>query len=146
MFFNFCLYSPSFPLRSDWRKSDSLVDGEPQGNWKWNSNFRECKPSFVFPPGRKSGSESLLAGYVNITLESYSRWLLCSLRTGKRYPASSQTIRYASGLEKPGIARRVGRKNLFNLTVSLDVLQEPQAYMIKFKLVEKAFALEILLS
>ena len=30
----FFLHSRSFPLRADWRKSDSLVDGEPQGNWR----------------------------------------------------------------------------------------------------------------
>ena len=60
-------------LRADWRKFGSLVDGEPQGNWRWNSNSRGCKLSFLFPPGRKSAPESLLAGYVNIALESYSR-------------------------------------------------------------------------
>ena len=32
LFFNVCLHSRSFPLRSDWRKSDSSVDGVPQGN------------------------------------------------------------------------------------------------------------------
>ena len=40
-----CLFdSCSFPLRADWRKSDSSVDGEPQGNWRRNSN------SLRFPP------------------------------------------------------------------------------------------------
>ena len=29
VFFNFC--SRSFPLRADWWKSDSSIDGEPQG-------------------------------------------------------------------------------------------------------------------
>ena len=29
---NVCLHSRSFPLRADWRKLDSSVDGEPQGN------------------------------------------------------------------------------------------------------------------
>ena len=34
-----CLFdSCSFPLRADWRKSDSSVDKEPQGNWRRNSN------------------------------------------------------------------------------------------------------------
>ena len=32
VFSNACLHSPSFPLRADWRKSDSSVDGEPQVN------------------------------------------------------------------------------------------------------------------
>ena len=31
-FFNVCLHSHSFPLHADWRKSDSSVDTEPQGN------------------------------------------------------------------------------------------------------------------
>ena len=30
VFFNVCLHSRSFPLRADWRKSDSLVDKVPQ--------------------------------------------------------------------------------------------------------------------
>ena len=36
-------------IRADWRKSDSSVDGEPQGNWRWNSNSRDIlaySPSF----------------------------------------------------------------------------------------------------
>ena len=37
MVFNVCLHSRSFPLRADWRKSDSSVDGESQGNWNLNS-------------------------------------------------------------------------------------------------------------
>ena len=35
------LHSRSFPLRADWRKSDSSVDGELHGNWRWNSNSRD---------------------------------------------------------------------------------------------------------
>ena len=37
------------PLRADWRRSDSSVNGEPQGNWQWNSNSRDVvasSPSF----------------------------------------------------------------------------------------------------
>ena len=30
LFFNVCSHLRSFPLHTDWRKSDSLVDGEPQ--------------------------------------------------------------------------------------------------------------------
>ena len=45
VFFNVCLHSCSFPLRLDWRKSESSVDGEPQGNWKWNSNSRDVAAS-----------------------------------------------------------------------------------------------------
>ena len=30
--FNVCLHSGSFPLRADWRKSDSSVNEETQGN------------------------------------------------------------------------------------------------------------------
>ena len=42
---NVCLHSRSFPLRADWRKLDSSVDGEPQGNWKQNSNSRDVVTS-----------------------------------------------------------------------------------------------------
>ena len=33
-FFLVFLYSRPFPYRADWRKSDSSVDGDPQGNWR----------------------------------------------------------------------------------------------------------------
>ena len=49
VFLNVYLHSCSFPLRADWRKLDSSVDGEPQGNWKQNSNSRDVvtsSPSF----------------------------------------------------------------------------------------------------
>ena len=49
------LHSRSFPLRTDWRKSDSSVDVEPQGNWRWNSNSRdvvESSPFFSRPAAR----------------------------------------------------------------------------------------------
>ena len=38
-------------IRADWRKSDHSVDGEQQGNWKRNLNYRgSCKLSFLFAP------------------------------------------------------------------------------------------------
>ena len=52
-----CLHSRSFPLRADWRKSDSSVDGEPQLNWRWNSNSGDVvasSPSFSHPAARAS--------------------------------------------------------------------------------------------
>ena len=57
-FFNVCLRSRSFPLHADWRKSDSSVDREPQGNWSWNSNSRyvfASSPSFSRRTARASG-------------------------------------------------------------------------------------------
>ena len=46
----FSLHSRSFPLCADWRKSDSSVDGESQGNWRQNSNFqRRCKLQAFLP-------------------------------------------------------------------------------------------------
>ena len=68
MFFNVCLHLRSFPLHADWQKSDSSVDGEPQGNWR-----RSCKLSFLFPPRRQSAPESLLAGYFLTSLLSPPR-------------------------------------------------------------------------
>ena len=57
-FFNGCLHSRAFPRRCDWRKSDSSIDGEPQGNWRWNSNSRDVvasSPSFLRPAARHLG-------------------------------------------------------------------------------------------
>ena len=50
-----CFHSPSFPLCADWQKSGSLVDREPQGNWRWNSHSRDIgasSPSFSHPAAR----------------------------------------------------------------------------------------------
>ena len=65
-FFSVCLRSRSLPLHADWRKSDSSVDEEPQGNWRWNSNFRcvvASSPSFsrrtVRAPRRACSQASL---------------------------------------------------------------------------------------
>ena len=42
-----CLFT--FGVRfADWRKLDSSVDGEPQGNWRWNSNHRDVVRSSSF--------------------------------------------------------------------------------------------------
>ena len=53
--FNVCLHSRSLPHRADWPKSDSSFNGEPQGNWRWNSNSRDVvasSPSFSRPAAR----------------------------------------------------------------------------------------------
>ena len=58
-------FSVSVYIRADWRKSDSSVDREPQGNWRWNSNSNDVvasSPSFL-PPRRQSAPESLLPDY-----------------------------------------------------------------------------------
>ena len=57
-----CLHSRSFPLRADWRKSDSSVDEERQLEFKFQR--RSCKLSFLFPPRRHSAPEILLAGFM----------------------------------------------------------------------------------
>ena len=62
---NVCLHSRSFPLRADWRKLDSSVDGEPQGNWKQNSNSRDVvtsSPPSPAPPTERSGELSRRQG------------------------------------------------------------------------------------
>ena len=63
-FCNVCLHACSSLLRAHWRKSDSSVDGERLGNWRWNSNSRDVvasSPCFSFLlPERPN---SLLAGY-----------------------------------------------------------------------------------
>ena len=55
MFFKACLHSRLFPLHADWWKSDSSVEGEPQMNWKRNSNSGDVvasSPSFSRPAAR----------------------------------------------------------------------------------------------
>ena len=62
LFFKVCLHSRQFPLHVDWRKSDSPVDGEPQGNWRQNSNSRDVvanSPFFSHPASRVSQSACL---------------------------------------------------------------------------------------
>ena len=46
--FKVFLHSRSILLHTDWRKSDSSVDGEPQGNWRWNSHSRDIVASSRF--------------------------------------------------------------------------------------------------
>ena len=51
----FFLRSRSFLLHADWQKSDSSVEGEPQGNWRWNANSTDVvvsSPSFSHPAAR----------------------------------------------------------------------------------------------
>ena len=55
VFFNVFLHSRSFPPRADWRKSDSSVDWEQQGNWRRNLNSRNVvasSPSSSLPAAR----------------------------------------------------------------------------------------------
>ena len=54
-----CLHSHSLTLHADWQKSDSLVDEELQGSWRWNSNSKDIVAS---SPSFSCLSESLLAG------------------------------------------------------------------------------------
>ena len=49
VFFIFYIRARFNPLRDDWRKSDSSVDGKPLGNCRWNSNSSDLvasSPSF----------------------------------------------------------------------------------------------------
>jgi len=42
-------------IHADWREFDSSVNGEPQGNWRWNWNSRDVvasSPSFSRPAAR----------------------------------------------------------------------------------------------
>ena len=51
----FVYISRSFPLRADWRKPASSVDGEPQGTWRRIFSLQRRS--------RQTAPESLLAGY-----------------------------------------------------------------------------------
>ena len=63
--FQRCLHSRSFPLRADWQKSDSSVDGEPQGNW----NSKSIDAVFSAPPPEHPGELAR-------RLRPYSLWNL----------------------------------------------------------------------
>ena len=71
--------SRSFPLRTDWRKSDSSVDGEPRGNWRWSSN---SKLSFLFPPAarapRRASSQDGVCSYSLTKVEAHPFFLFTS--------------------------------------------------------------------
>ena len=92
MFFNVCLHSRSFPLRADGRKSDSSVEGEPQGNWWWNSNSRDLvatgasSPSFSGPAARALRRACSQASQGLQTLALFKRKILhfASLFQGER--------------------------------------------------------------
>ena len=48
-------FSRSFPLRADWQRSDSSVEGERKRNWRRNSNSKDVvasSPSFSRPAAR----------------------------------------------------------------------------------------------
>ena len=58
VFFNVCLHSRSFPIRVNWRRSDSSVDEKLQGNWNQNSISKDIvasSPSFPHPAFRAPG-------------------------------------------------------------------------------------------
>ena len=82
VFFNVCLHSLSFPLCTDWWKSDSSgrrgATGELEVEFKFQS--RSYKLSVLFPPCHQSAPKSLLPGYYHTNLHSNNKRLL-SFRT-----------------------------------------------------------------
>ena len=70
-------------LRADWRKSDSSVNAEPQGNWRWNSNSREVvasSPSFSRPTTCVP-RELACRLHFNCSSITSIDWLCCKLGT-----------------------------------------------------------------
>ena len=70
VFSNVCLHLCSFPLRADWRKSESSVDGEPQGNWRLNLNSRDLVASSLSfskkAPQRTCSQADIIASFFPI--------------------------------------------------------------------------------
>ena len=60
--FNHCLHSRPFSLCADWRESDSSVNGQPQGNWRRNSNSRDVVASSPSFSAARAAPESFHAG------------------------------------------------------------------------------------
>ena len=63
-----------FLLFADWGKSDSSVDGEPQGIWRWNSNSRDVIPSspWFFRPGARAPRRACSRAMPNSILDGFS--------------------------------------------------------------------------
>ena len=51
-------------IRADWRKSDSSVNQEPKGKWRWNSNLRLSKDLVSDAFGLNSTKSRETAGVV----------------------------------------------------------------------------------
>ena len=88
MFFSDCLHLRSFPLKADRQKSDSSVDGEPQENWRWNSNCRDVvasSPSFSRSAARAPRRACSHAGqnYSFVSHKYVSRALYQTVQTTK---------------------------------------------------------------
>ena len=67
-----------FPLCADWRKSDSSVVGERQGNWRWNSDSRDVvvsSPSFSRPAIRAPQRANARRPIPGMPYSRRSRWL-----------------------------------------------------------------------
>ena len=63
-----------FPLCADWQKFDSSVSGEPQGNWRWNSNSRDVvasPPYFSCPTTRAPWRACSQATSMKVELQLY---------------------------------------------------------------------------
>ena len=63
-----------FLLFADWGKSDSSVDGEPQGIWRWNSNSRDVIASspWFFRPGARAPRRACSRAMPNSILDGFS--------------------------------------------------------------------------
>ena len=85
--FNVCLHSRSFPLCADWGKSNSSVDGEPHGNWRWNSSSRDVvasSPSFSLPAARaprRACSQATRGGFLMLKTLNHTHTITLK-RTG----------------------------------------------------------------
>ena len=82
-------HSHSFPLCTDWWKSDSSVDGESQGYWRWNSSSRDAVtscPSFSCPTNRvpRRACSQAMWTQASLTEWAYSLGLILLSREGER--------------------------------------------------------------
>ena len=98
----FVLHSRSFPLHADWRKSDSSVDGEPQGNWRRNSNSGDVvasSPSFSRPAARaprRACSQAKANRKTQILLPEY-----CSFPISAYMTVNRSNVRFVIGCASP---------------------------------------------
>ena len=111
MFFNVCLRSHSFLLCTDWWKSDSSVDGEPQGNWRWNSNPRHVVvscPSYSYPTARAPRRACWQASPTDFLSGSINKLMVTT------EPAVQSTRLLGPGVHIPGASSACSTKILLN--------------------------------
>ena len=82
-------------IRADWRKSDSSVNQEPKGKWRWNSNLRLSKDQVSDAFGLNSTKSRETAGVVVLVFFFLKQRGGRRQREQKNYPLDKQNDNFA---------------------------------------------------